>query len=170
MANFDPFAYRPASSPAESAQRLIGDLAQRVGAQERANNMGALTAQTPWVVPTLANGFTPYTGSAPVRYYVDPVGRLYLSGVFLVPSPAPALSAEIFTLPAGFAPSAIVQFLVMRAFFGGVQQHVLTAYPVSAPAPLASKVMITSVDLTASSAISLDNVSFRIAIEGDPAY
>lgn len=163
MTIFDPFTYRPASTPEESAQRLVGDLAGRVIAQERANVLAALSVQSPWqsITPT-ANFAGAPPASSPPRFYIDSVGRVYIAGILVVNATISAYPALMFTLPEGFRPPYAARFATgwVTAGSDGFIEILNdgTAWYIIKPG---------GTNPTVGWEIGLDHLSFRITVPGE---
>jgi hypothetical protein len=73
---------------------------------------GGAGAEAPWIDATLQNGWTVHTGAGNTQwgapqYMIDAHGIVHLRGL---PNESASTAATIFTLPAGFRPSARVLF------------------------------------------------------------
>lgn len=104
---------------------------------------GKLTADPPAVsTPTFTNSWADSPG-IPVSYYKH-LGRVYLAGIAVHASS----SASIFTLPSGYRPGQTVRVPVANGTGTGVNTAIISS---------AGTITLAA----ASSAVSLDGVSFR---------
>lgn len=91
-----------------SLVRDLRDLKSRLGELERAQ---LASDDAAWHTATLVNGFTHAEfGWAPVAWYKDTFGRVYLRGVAHCPADVPA-GTTMFTIAEGFRPVYSHQFV-----------------------------------------------------------
>lgn len=112
MTNFNPISRIPSPNTNQVISGLMSDMAGRLSAAERAAALTTLSTYAPWVYPTFVGaGFsstTPLTSNEELRYYRDPVGRVYIDGKFTSMGVDPDLQI-VFTLPVGYRPDRAIK-------------------------------------------------------------
>jgi hypothetical protein len=96
-------ARRMALTPDGRTAERLADIERQVRIQQRISPAATNDRAVSWQTPTLVNSFSNWgSGYAPVAYYMDSVGRVYLRGAVQRPSNTQPLT--IFTLDVGYRP------------------------------------------------------------------
>lgn len=121
MTNFDPVNWLPYSDPNRIQSERLGEMTGRLTAVERAAMFAALAVTAPWAQPSsFLSGFQlpPAEDNSALRFYRDPVGRIYIEGAIhmMPPQTGPAQEKVLFTLPVGYRPDRTQTQLVWDYF------------------------------------------------------
>lgn len=144
--SLDPTLRGSINPDAAGAERMRA-LEARLDSLER----GGRRAVSAWQTPSLVNGFGGGP-NAPVGYYIDSLGRVYLRGTPTVPNVS-SRPLTIFTLATGYRPAYTHRFVCAGEFADSIAEVIVDVGPAGAVALSFSGFF--------GQQINLDEISFR---------